>query len=222
MSSYTLIIGNKNYSSWSLRPWFWMKHAGIEFKEKRVSLFTHDITQHLAPYFSNFKVPILQEDDFIVWDSLAILEYLAEKLPYKHGWPADVRARAMARSVSAEMHSSFTALRSELPMNCRKSFENFQISPAVRKDIDRIKAIWKSCRDQYGRTGPWLFGNFCIADAMYAPVVLRFTGYGVPLNDREREYTRTVIQNPHVIDWVNAGKQEKEIIEIDEVSPHTA
>ena len=218
MSSYTLIIGNKNYSSWSLRPWFWMKHAGLEFKEKRISLSTEETAQHLASYFSNYKVPVLQDNDLIIWDSLAILEYLAEVHPEKHGWPDDKRARATARSISAEMHSSFTALRSELPMNCRKRFDNFNISPAVQKDIDRIKAIWESCRDRYGREGSWLFGDFCIADAMFAPVVLRFIGYGVPLDDRQWEYVQTVVQNPQIKDWIDSGKREKEIIAIDEVN----
>ena len=216
MSSYTLIIGNKNYSSWSLRPWFWMKHAGIGFEEKRVPLSTEDTARHLAEYFSNYKVPVLQDDDFVIWDSLAILEYLADKHSDKHGWPDDRRARATARSVSAEMHSSFTALRSELPMNCIKRFKDFNISPAAQKDVDRIKALWKSCRDQYGQGGPWLFGDFCIADAMFAPVALRFIGYEVPLNDQEREYIQTIMQDPHIINWVKSGQQEKEVIDIDE------
>lgn len=217
MSSYTLIIGNKNYSSWSLRPWFWMKQSGIEFKEKRIELYTEKTTQHLAAYFSNYKVPVLQDDDLIIWDSLAILEYLAEQHPDIHSWPVERRARAAARSVSAEMHSSFTALRSELPMNCRKRIENFNISPAVQKDVDRIKSIWRSCRDQYGHDGPWLFGDFSIADAMYAPVVLRFIGYNVPLNDLELEYVQTVAQNSHIIDWIDSGMREMEVIEAFEV-----
>ena len=219
MSAYTLIIGNKNYSSWSLRPWFWMKHTGIEFKEKRLPLYADETVKQLAVCFSNFKVPVLQDDDLFVWDSLSILEYLAERHPEKKGWPDDGNARAKARSVSAEMHSSFTTLRSELPMNCRKHFENFRISPEVQKDIDRIKAIWKSYREQFGHDGPWLFGKFCIADAMFAPVVLRFISYGVRLDGLVHDYAETVHQHPAITDWINAGKVEKEIIETYEVRP---
>jgi len=217
MSSYTLVIGNKNYSSWSLRPWFLLKQAGVPFTEKWVSLFVDTTRGELAPYFSNYKVPVLMDGDLTVWDTLAILEYLAEKHPEANGWPRDPQARAVARSVSAEMHSSFAALRSAMPMNCRKHFPGFQYSENVKRDIDRVAEIWRHCREQYGDGGPWLFGEFSIADAMYAPVVLRFNGYDVKLDGVAREYVESVLGNTHIQSWIEAGKAEKEVIAQDEV-----
>jgi len=216
MSDYTLIIGNKNYSSWSLRPWIWMKQAGIPFTEKRISLFVDTTRQELEPYFSNFKVPVLKHGELLVWDTLAILEYLAEQHPQSGGWPADTRARALARSVSAEMHSSFTALRGAMPMNCRKHFPDFRYSQAVQADIDRISTLWAHCRSQYGAGGDWLFGEFTITDAMYAPVVMRLHGYDVKVTGVVQQYVDTMLGNPHVQDWIRAGREETEIIEQDE------
>jgi glutathione S-transferase len=217
MQKLTLIIGNKNYSSWSLRPWIFMKTAGIAFEEKRIPLYTDQTPELLKPYFSNAKVPVLIDGSLIVWDSLAILEYLAGKYPDTGGWPKDGNARAVARSVSAEMHSSFATLRSGLPMNCRKIFQNFIISAEVQHDINRIRSIWKYCKSLYGQNGPWLFGNFCIADAMFAPVVLRFNGYGIPLDGMEKEYLLTTLGNAHLIQWIEDAQKEKEIIEMCEV-----
>ena len=217
MTDLTLIIGNKNYSSWSLRPWIFMRHFEIEFEEKRIPLFTETTDEQLKPYFSNLKVPVLLEGDFVVWDSLAILEYLSENYLESRGWPKDSKARAVARSVSAEMHSSFANLRNALPMNCRKKFPGFELSPEVRRDIERIVQVWRYCRKKYGGGGDWLFGEFSIADAMFAPVVLRFDGYDVPLDDGEASYVQTVLKHPQIIDWINAGKREKEVIEFDEV-----
>lgn len=217
MSELTLIIGNKNYSSWSLRPWVFMKTFGIEFEELRIPLFTRTTDKALAPYFSNYKVPILEDDGFVIWDSLSIMEYLSEKYLDNKGWPEDINARALARSVSAEMHSSFGALRNAMPMNCRKKFSNFKYSADVEADIERIKSIWHKCRSEYGNDGKWLFGDYSIADAMYAPVVLRFDGYDVPLNENERAYMQTVLGAGPVIDWIESGKKEKEVIDVDEI-----
>jgi glutathione S-transferase len=217
MSDYTLVIGNKNYSSWSLRPWLWMRQAGIPFTEKRVALYTDTYTEELQPYFSNNKVPVLQDGELIVWDTLAILEYLAEKHPEATGWPADSRARAVARSISAEMHSSFPALRQAMPMNCRKVFPDFNYDDTVQKDIERICELWAYCRDEFGSDGPWLFGTFSMADAMYAPVVLRFQTYDVGLSSIAREYVNTMLENPHLAEWIEAGINEVEIIAQSEV-----
>ncbi|MGW8248878.1 MAG: glutathione S-transferase family protein [Acidiferrobacterales bacterium] len=217
MSDYTLVIGNKNYSSWSLRPWLWMKQAGIPFTETLVPLYTDTYKDELQPYFSNYKVPVLLDGDLAVWDTAAILEYLAEKHPDANGWPTDSRARAVARSVSAEMHSSFTALREAMPLNCRKQFPEFKYDDTVQQDVDRISEVWAYCREEFGQDGPWLFGNFSIADAMYAPVVLRFQTYDVALPSFPREYVNTMLENPHVIEWVEAGKKEVEIISQSEV-----
>lgn len=215
MSGLTLIIGNKNYSSWSLRPWIFMKNAGIEFAEKRVALDTDQTKTQLEPYFSNNKVPVLMDEDLIVWDSLAILEYIAEKYPDSHGWPVDSGARATARSVSAEMHSSFLELREDLPMNCRKKFTNFSISSAAQKDINRINILWRDCKKRFSNQSPWLFGDFCIADAMFAPVCFRFYSYGVKLDGFEKEYVKSMLSLPHIIDWRKAA--QKEIFEYAEV-----
>jgi len=217
MSKLTLIIGNKNYSSWSLRPWIFMKQSQIAFSEKRIPLFTDTTDQKLSPYYSNYKVPVLLDGDFIVWDSLAIMEYLSENYLDSKGWPSEARAKAFARSISAEMHSSFFAVRNELPMNCRKKFDNFKIPSDVQKDILRIKDIWRKCKTEYGTQGNWLFGEYSIADAMYAPVVLRFVGYDVPLDGLEKTYVQYVIDQPYIKEWIEAGIEEKEIIELDEI-----
>ena len=217
MTNLTLIIGNKNYSSWSLRPWIFMKHFDLEFQEKRIALFTETTEQELAPYFSDYKVPILLDGDFTVWDSLSILEYLSENYLSFKGWPADKKARAFARSISAEMHSSFSNVRNELPMNCRKKFSNIKLSSEASREIQRIKDIWQKARSQFGSSGEWLFGDYSIADAMYAPIALRFAGYSIPLTGIEEAYVQTVRKHPHIIEWIEAGKLEKEVIAMDEI-----
>jgi len=194
-----------------------MKQAGIPFTEKLVPLYTETYQEELQPYFSNHKVPVLQDGDLVVWDTAAIMEHLAEKHPEAEGWPADNRARAVARSVSAEMHSSFTALRQAMPLNCRKQFPDFDYDDTVHRDIDRISELWAFCREEFGQAGPWLFGTFSIADAMYAPVALRFQTYDVALSSFAREYVNSVLENPHVIEWVEAGKNEIEVISQSEV-----
>ena len=211
MPQLTLIIGNKNYSSWSLRPWIFMKQFGLEFQEKRIPLFTETTDQQLAPYFSDFKVPVLLDGDFAVWDSLAIVEYLSENYLDAKGWPADSKARAMARSMSAEMHSSFVNVRSEMPMNCRKKLSRHTLSTEATRQVQRIKDLWRKAKTQYGAGDDWLFGDFCIADAMFAPVALRFWGYSVPLSGIEERYVQTVLNNPHIIDWIETGKLETEV-----------
>ena len=149
MNSLKLVIGNKNYSTWSLRPWFFLKNLEIDFEEEIVFLFEENTDERLKPYFSNEKVPLLVEGDLQVWDTLSIIEYIADKYPEKQGWPEDIRSRAIARSVSAEMHSSFTALRNELPMNLRKHFVDYPITSEVQTDIDRIVALWGILPDEY-------------------------------------------------------------------------
>ncbi len=218
MSDLTLVIGNKNYSSWSLRPWIYMKNKNIAFSEKRVALAKDDTQHLLTPYFSGGKVPVLINGSLTVWDSISIMEYLADRYPDHSGWPENKNARATARSVSAEMHSSFSALRRELPMNCRKTYDNFTLSARVMKDINRITDVWKFCHDHYGQNGPWLFGEFSIADAMYAPVAVRFTGYDVPLEGFAKEYVKTLITNPYMMEWIEAAEQETEVIEAVEIT----
>jgi len=217
MLNLTLIIGNKNYSSWSLRPWILLKHFQIPFTEKRVALFTETTAKALSAYNSNYKVPILKDGDFVVWDSLAILEYISETYLDGKGWPNEQHARSFARSVSAEMHSGFTHVRSELPMNCRKKFEHIQLSDAAEREVERIKTLWRQCRSQFGQNGQWLFGEYSIADAMFAPISLRFESYNIPLVDVEQAYLQNVLAQPSIIEWITAGAAEKEIIAQGEV-----
>lgn len=217
MSGLTLIIGNKNYSSWSLRPWIFLRHHKINFNEKRVPLFVDTTKAELAEYDSDFKVPVLKDNDHIIWDSLSILEYISETYLENHGWPKSHKARAYARSISAEMHSSFFNVRNEMPMNCRKQFNNIKFSQAAINEVERIKHLWRECKNHYGKNGEWLFGDFSIADAMFAPVALRFSGYSIPLEGIEAKYVSSILQHPAIIEWINAGKQEREVIEEDEI-----
>ncbi len=217
MPNLTLVIGNKNYSSWSLRPWIFLRNHMIAFDEKRVPLFVESTEQELAEYNSDFKVPILKDDELVVWDSLSILEYVSETYLDNRGWPIDRVARSVARSVSAEMHSSFSNVRNELPMNCRKKYEGIALSREAVREIERIKELWRNCRTEYGNNGEWLFGDFSIADAMFAPVALRFSGYSVPLSGIEQEYVSSVLKHPAIIEWIEAGKRETEVIEADEI-----
>ncbi|TPW16668.1 MAG: glutathione S-transferase [Halothiobacillaceae bacterium] len=182
MSTLTLIIGNKAYSSWSLRPWLLLKQAGIPFTEKRIPIYTQEWQEAIGHILPAGKVPVLCDGDLTVWDTLAICEYLAESFPDQQLWPSDRTARAVARAVSAEMHSSFADLRHNMNMNCRKSLPGLGRAPGVQEDIDRITALWHDCRTRFGAGGEMLFGRFSIADAMYAPVATRFTTYGVPLD----------------------------------------
>ena len=223
MHSLKLVIGNKNYSSWSLRPWFFLKNLNIDFEEELVWLFEDETEERLNPYFSDEKVPVLvdssitlkNKESLQVWDTLAIVEYIADFSG--QGWPQDKGARAIARAVSAEMHSGFTAIRNALPMNCKKHFENYPITDDVQRDIDRLVNVWDYCRSNATTDGDWLFGEFSGADAMFAPVVLRLIGYDVKLTGFAHEYTQMVLGNKYMQEWVEAGKQETHIIEIDEI-----
>lgn len=217
MSHLKLVIGNKNYSSWSLRPWFFLKNMGIDFEEELVFLFEDDTNQNLKPYFSNEKVPVLVEGDIQVWDTLAIIETVADNFPEKQGWPKDVKARAIARAVSAEMHSSFLALRDALPMNIRKHFANYSLTEEVQIDIDRIVMLWEYCQKNAVNKGQWLLGDFSGADAMFAPVVMRLRGYDVKLSGFAAEYIDFVSSNEYMQEWVEDAKKEVQVIQEDEI-----
>lgn len=208
-----LVIGNKNYSSWSLRAWLCLEQAGIPFQEIRIPLYTDQWTLEIARYSPTRKVPALRHGHRRLWDSLAIGEYLRETFQDAIDWPADPDARAMARCVSAEMHSGFHALRDSLPMNCRRRFPGFRPPHDAERDIRRIGGIWRQCRAAFGASGPWLFGEFSIADAMYAPVALRLLGYCVELGEVEDEYVHTVAALPAIRKWVRAAELEPEVIE---------
>jgi len=211
-----LVIGNKNYSSWSLRAWFLLKEAGVEFEEHRIPLDTETTAGEIARFSPAGRVPVLVLGDEVVWDSLAIAETVAERWPDLQLWPADATARARARAVSAEMHSGFTALREAMPMNCRAMGRRVELSDEVAADIDRIFAIWADCRHRYGKQGEWLFGRFSIADAMFAPVVLRFRTYGINLSASAAVYPRRLLESAAIQEWLLESESEIEVIAEDE------
>ncbi len=215
--SLTLVIGNKNYSSWSMRPWFAMKGAGIAFSEVVVSLYVPGGREEILKHTPSGKVPCLIDGGVTVWDSLAIIEYLNEKFPEKKLWPQDAAARALARSVSAEMHSSFQGLRSECGMNVRRKPAKRDLSEQAVADIARVQQIWADCRDRYGQAGPFLFGAFTAADAMYAPVVSRFLSYAIDVTPATRAYMDAVTALPAWREWTEGAKAESWVIEKFEV-----
>jgi glutathione S-transferase len=206
MSQLTLVIGNKNYSSWSLRPWMLLKHLQLEFREVQIPLDTPEFKDQVAQYGPSGRVPVLKHGDVTVWDSLAICEYLAEIAG--QGWPVDRKARAVARAVCAEMHSGFTNLRMEWPMNARARNRRTPMTPGLEADMDRIDEIWMDCRRRFGAAGPWLFGEYSIADAMYAPVVLRFNTYRAQISDTARWYIATALADSALQEWVRAAQEE--------------
>ena len=214
---YHLIIGNKNYSSWSLRPWLLLKVKGLEFKETKISLYTEGSKAELLKFSATGKVPVFEHAGNIVWDSLAICEYIADVFPNANCWPENLEERSLARSISNEMHSGFLSIRNTLHMNCRLAIVLDKISAEVQSDIDRICEIWRLCRGKYSTSGEFLFGDFTIADAMYAPIVLRFQSYGIKVGNIEREYMDKILSIPALKNWVSAGISETELIEECEV-----
>ena len=211
MSNLVLVIGNKAYSSWSLRPWLLMKQAGVGFEEIRLSLYEEGAKQKLLQHSAAGKVPVLKDGDLTVWDSLAICEYLAERHPEKQLWPAGPAARAHARSISAEMHSGFTNLRNQMPMNVRREIPGRARTPEVAADVARIETIWNECRSRHGADGPFLFGAFSIADAMYAPVASRFRTYGVALASAGAQYAAAIHALPAMREWIAGAHAETEV-----------
>jgi len=209
-----LIIGNKNYSSWSLRAWLALKQFDIPFEEERIALFERGYKARILHHSPAGKVPVLIDDDVRVWESLAIGEYLADRFPQHQIWPKDQAARALARAVSAEMHAGFGELRAAMPMNIWSSHPGKGRSPLVDADIERVAAIWRDCIARYG--GPCLFGKFTFADAMFAPVATRFITYAVDLDLRPRQYVRHIWELPAMLEWREAACAETEVIEEDE------
>ena len=218
-----LYIGNKNYSSWSMRPWVLLTQAGIEFEEimARFDSFAPDshFKKVIGPVSPVGKVPALVDGDLAVWDTLAIAEYLAEKFPDKQLWPADVKARARARSICAEMHSGFAALRSACPMNIEAHLPEigqlaWRDKPAVRADVARLVAMWSELLAQHG--GPMLFGAFCVADAYFAPVVMRLKTYALPVPGDIAAYMLRVCALPGVQGWVQGALAEHDFRDFEE------
>jgi len=212
MPDLSLVIGNKAYSSWSLRPWLLLRESGIPFQEILIPLYQPDSPRLIRERSPSGRVPALIDGATTIWDSLAICEYLAERFPEARGWPEAPMARAIARSVCAEMHSGFAAVRTELPMNLRGRRAGVTPSATARNEIDRIFEIWSDCRRQFGAGGKFLFGRFGIADAMYAPVVTRFATYGVALTGAVRDYSEAVQALPSLKDWTQAGRAEAAVI----------
>jgi glutathione S-transferase len=217
MTTCTLVIGNRNYSSWSLRGWLAASLSGIAFETELVRLSEPGSHAALLGHSPAGRVPVLKHGDRVIWDSLAIVEYLAELCPDAGLWPADADARATARSITAEMHAGFAALRANMPMNLRKALPGKGRGPGVAEDIARIGAIWRDARGQFGQDGPFLFGRYCAADAMYTPVASRFRTYGVELDPTCQAYTDAVLSWPAFLTWQTAALEEPWIIPEDEV-----
>lgn len=220
MPRFTLVIANKTYSSWSMRAWLALRATGAAFEEVMIPLDRPETRQRILAYSPTAKVPCLIDGDVAIWESLAICEYLAERFPAAGLWPADEKARALARAVSAEMHAGFAAMRRLLPMNCRTKFPPRAIDdPELKADIARVQALWADCRSRFGRGGRYLFGGFGIADAMYAPVVTRFVTYGVPIDAASKAYCDAIIAHPLVAQWLAEARAETIRIEKYEPAP---
>lgn len=208
-----LVIGNKNYSTWSLRPWLLMTHFNVNFTELIESLAPEKLSERLAQYSDSKKVPVLINKELNVWDSLAICEYVNEQCLAGRGWPKDPAQRAIARSVSAQIHSGFGAIRNEMPMNIRAK-RRIELSEEAKNEINQMQLLWH--RLLQNSNGPWLFGEFSIADCMYIPVILRFETYGISLLPSTKQYRDAVFANEAVKQWIDAALQETEIVAVDE------
>ena len=217
MSNLHLVIGNKNYSSWSLRPWMALSMAGIPFLETVIPLDTPETAQLIAEHSGAGRVPVLHHARTTIWESLAIMEYLAELFPDKHLWPKTTAARALARSVANEMHAGFMTLRQDCPMNLRREKKPVPMSEAALGDVRRIEDLWHGCRARFGKGGKFLFGKFSIADAMFVPVVTRFETYDVAVTDETRAYMDTVMNTTAFVSWREAALKEPWTVPSDEV-----
>jgi glutathione S-transferase len=212
-----LVIGNRNYSSWSLRPWIAMRVAGIEFTDEVIPLDEPETKRRIAAHSGAGRVPVLHHGEITVWESLAILEYVAETWADAQLWPAAPGARAMARAAAAEMHAGFEALRRHCPMNMRRAKAAIVLPPEVMADVRRIEELWRTCRDAHGGDGPFLFGRFSNADAMFAPVVNRFDVYAIEVSGPSRAYLEAVMALPAWQSWKAAAEAETWTIPAEEV-----
>jgi glutathione S-transferase len=211
----TLVVGNKNYSSWSMRPWLAMRASRIPFEEVFIPLYTDNKADkdRILSFTRSGKVPALIDGDVTVWDSLSIIEYLAERFPEAKLWPQDRAARAHARSISAEMHSSFLPLRNECGMNLHRPIRAVTLTADAQANVARVVQIWTECRERYGKLGPFLFGAFTAADAMYAPVVHRLRTYAIKVAPQAQAYMETMMALPAFAEWTRAGLAETLLIE---------
>jgi glutathione S-transferase len=217
MAKLHLVIANKNYSSWSLRPWMAMTMAGLPFDESMIPLDTSTTKKEIAEHSGAGRLPVLHHGKVTIWETLAILEYLAETFPEKNLWPKSKAARAVARAISNEMHAGFTGLRNACPMNLRRPHKPVVVNEATGADIARIEEIWRECRKTYGKGAKFLFGKFCNADAMFAPVVTRFETYAIPVAKDTRAYMDAVMATKAFQSWKVAALKETWIVPHDEV-----
>lgn len=215
MSALTLVLGTKNYSSWSLRPWLLFRHLGIAFDERVIHFDTQEFATQVPQLSPSRRVPVLLHGELRVWDSLAICEYASE-LAGGRGWPADPALRAEARALAAEMHAGFPALRAACPMNARARNRRVPMTPELERDVERVTAIWDDCRRRPRAAGPWLFGAYSAADAMYAPVALRFLTYGLPAAGAAADYLQTVLADAELRRWIADAETEGVVIPSDE------
>lgn len=215
MAGLALVIGTKNYSSWSLRPWLLLRHLGIPFAERVIHLDSEEFAREVPRLSPSCRVPVLLHGELRVWESLAICEYASE-LAGGRGWPADAGARAEARAVATEMHAGFQSLRSACPMNTRARDRRVPMTPALERDLQRVTTIWEHCRARYRDGGPWLFGGYTVADAMYAPVVLRFLTYGLPVGGAAAQYLRTTLDDAELRRWMADAGVEGVVVPADE------
>ena len=217
MANLHLVIANKNYSSWSLRPWIAMTMAGLPFDESMILLDTPTMKKEIAEHSGAGRLPVLHHGKITVWETLAILEYLAETFPEKNLWPKTKAARAVARAISNEMHAGFSGLRNACPMNLRRRQKPVVLNEATKADVARIEEIWRECRKTYGKGSKFLFGKFCNADAMFAPVVTRFETYAIPVAKDTRAYMDAVMATKAFQTWKAAALKETWIVPHDEV-----
>lgn len=212
MARLHLVIGNRNYSSWSFRPWIAMRQAGLDFTDEVIPLDRRDTRKRILAHSGAGRVPVLYHDRLKVWESLAIIEYVAETFPEAGIWSKAKAARAMARTVAAEMHAGFAALRNACPMNMRRMPSRFAVDRAVKTDVRRIEALWAECRAAHGKGGPFLFGKFSAADAMYAPVVNRLNVYGFRVGAATRDYMQAMMALPAWQEWEEGARAEPWVI----------
>lgn len=214
-----LVIGSKNYSSWSMRPWILLKHFGVQFEEVKIPLFTAGFEKELKKYSPTQKVPVLLDSGVEIWDSLAICEYISEQYLENRAWPSNVLNRARCRSISSEMHSGFLGIRSDLPLNCRAK-RQLKISESTMREVKRIDELWSTALLSSG--GPYLFGEFSIADCMFAPIVSRFSTYQLPLSSAASLYSVAMLNNPAFQAWLDSAITDLQIIDFFEAGQELA
>ncbi len=213
MKKVRLVIGNKNYSSWSLSPWLLLKMFNVEFEEIAVKLYQKDTAEKLGPYSPSLKVPVLLHNEITVWDSLAICEYISAELLGNVGWPTNTRKRASARSVSAEIHADFPDIKRDWPLNCKATLRRTG-SEKLLNEIARLDSIWRCCRHNFGENGDYLFGRFSVADCMFAPFAIILQINEAVLCEESQRYCDTLVNNPFVQNWIAQGRAEKEPLRI--------